>query len=95
MTMHRIYCDLIDGTITARSTEVFELDGQAFYREASGCLRPVATDTLFSGQRYVATGWHASQTAAYSEAADELSRRAQAVALLHLNCRAAAEVVHV
>jgi hypothetical protein len=93
--MHRIYCDLIAGTAKPVSVEVFDLNGGTYYKAYDGSLRPVDGEKLFSGERSISTGWHASQADAYAEAADELARRVRAVAALRLTCRAAAEVLHV
>lgn len=93
VTMHRIFVDTVAGTVTPISAEVVRLAGKDYVQHADGSLRLVESERAWSGERYISTGWHDDQAAAYAEAADLLGRRAQAVAALRLTCLAAADVV--
>ena len=94
MTKHRVIADIPNGTAQPVAADVVQVDGTAFYRAHDRTLRPVDTDILHSGEKYVISRWHDDQAAAYAEAADELGRRSQQLAALRMLCLAGQEVNH-
>jgi hypothetical protein len=94
-TKYRIICDIPRGTAEPMVADVVQVDGTAFYKSHDRSLRPVDADSLHSGEKYVISGWHDGQAAAYAEVADELGRRSQQLAALRMLCLAGQEVTHV
>lgn len=94
-TKHRVIADIPNGTAEPVVADVVQVDGTAFYRAHDRSLRPLESDSLHSGEKYVVSGWHDDQAAAYAEAAEELGRRSQQLAALRLICLAGQEVAHV
>ena len=94
MTKFRVIADIPRGTAEPVAADVVQIDGTAFYRSHDRSLRPVDTDCLHSGEKYVISGWHDDQAAAYAEAAEELGRRSQQLAALRMLCLSGQEVNH-
>ena len=94
MTKHRIIVDIKAGMAEPVTTSTVAVDGLEHWRCADGTLRPMATEGLFSGERFITTRWHDDQAAAYAEAAEELGRRSQQLAALRLVCLAGGEVTY-
>jgi len=92
MTKHRVIADIKSGTAEPVTADVVQVDGTAFYRSHDRSLRPLDGDSLHSGEKFVITGWHDDQAAAYAEAAEELGRRSQQLAALRMLCLAGREV---
>lgn len=97
MMRHRVIVNIPAATVVPVTTEAIEIEpGRAYVRAHDGSLRPMDVDGFFSGDAHVSTGWHEDLPSAYAEAADELGRRAQALAALRLIVDAKKEVaVHV
>jgi len=95
MTMHQVRVDLRDHRAKAHTVEAIEVPEQGlFYRAYDGSLRPIDGDRLHSGDGWIVTPFHEDPAAAWAEAADELGRRAQALAAIRLVCVAGGEVAH-
>lgn len=93
MRLHRVIVDTLAATATPVASELVHVDGKRFFRHTDGSLRLVDSERAWAGERFIATAWHSDLAAAYAEAADSLSRRAQTVAALRLTCLAGADVV--
>ena len=94
MTKFRVIADIHRGTAEPVAADVVQVDGTAFYKSHDRSLRPVDADCLHSGEKYVISGWHDDQAAAYAEAAEELGRRSQQLAALRMLCLSGQEVNH-
>lgn len=94
MKKHQVRVDLRDGTAAARSVETFEVvPGHRYYRAYDESLRSIALERLHSGDTWIVTAWHDREPDAWAEAAEELNRRAQALAAIRLVCLAGQEEV--
>ena len=94
MTTFRVICDIPRGTAEPMAADVVQVDGTAFYKSSDRSLRPVDSDGLHSGEKFVISGWHDDQANADAEAAEELGRRSQQLAALRMLCLAGQEVNH-
>lgn len=97
MEKHRVIVNTTSGSITPDKAEAVEVEpGRLYARQPDGGLRPLDAYGPHSVGEYVGSGWHDRPGDAFAEVAEELARRAQALANLRAACLAKSEVaVHV
>jgi len=85
----RLTVDLHNGEISPRQVEILQPApaGDLYYRDYAGALRPVAGESLHSGDLYLITRLHTCLAEAKQEAAAELERRGEHLRALALRCR--------
>ena len=86
---YRLTVDLHKGAIDARQVEIMQLvpQGEMYYRDYAGGLRPVAGERLHFGELYLVTGLHPQLADAKREAAAELERRGDELRALAVQCQ--------
>lgn len=91
----RLTVDLQRNTIDVHRVQIVQLvpQGELFYRQHDGGLRPLGQDGLHSGDRYVVTKV-ASLAAAKTLAAAELQRRGMRMLALAEQCATIEETIN-
>jgi hypothetical protein len=85
----RLIVDVHHGQIVSRQVDIVQLapQGDLYYRDGAGGLRPLAGEDLHSSDSYVMSRLHPHLADAKHEAAAELERRGEHLLALALQCR--------
>ena len=92
----RLTVDLQSNTIDVHRVQIVQLvpQGGLFYRQHDGGLRPLDSDDLHSGDRFVVTKVYSSLADAKTLAAAELQRRGMRLLALAERCAMIEETIN-